>query len=209
MKITKFEHSGISIEENGKLLLIDPVEFNNKLPEFANVAAIVTTHKHSDHCNPEIIAKIKAANPSAQIFTTVDAMPSLPGAIAVEAGNIQDVEGFHLEFFSKDHACIFEGRVPCSNIGVLVNGILAHPGDSFDLPPSDPTILMAPLGGPWCKVQETVNYIEQVRPQIVIPIHDAVLSDLGKTFNLNNVKSITDQIGIQVIDLKPNDDFTI
>ena len=209
MKITKYEHSCISIEENGKLLIIDPVEFNNTLPEFTNVAAIVVTHSHSDHCSPEVVSKIKLSNPNAQIFTTVEAMSSLSGAYAVEAGNIQDVEGFHLEFFGKDHACIFEGRVPCSNIGVIVNGVVAHPGDSFDLPPSTPTILMAPLDAPWCKVQETVSYIEQVRPQLVIPIHDAVLSDLGKTFDINNIKSITDQDGIQVIPLNPNDDFTI
>ena len=209
MKITKFEHSGISIEENSNLLLIDPVEFDNTLPEFTNVAVIIITHCHDDHCQPELINRIKTTNPEAVIYTAVDNLPNLNGAIAVENGTVQDIAGFHLEFFGKDHASIFEGHIPCSNIGVVVNGMIAHPGDSFDLPQSKPTILLAPVAAPWCKVSETANYIQTVHPDIAIPIHDAVLSPLGKTYNNNNLKNFAAQIGIQYIPLNPGDDFTI
>lgn len=68
MKLTKLEHSGLLIEENGVRIVCDPVEFEYKLPELNNIAAIIITHKHNDHYQPEILQRIVADNPDVRIL---------------------------------------------------------------------------------------------------------------------------------------------
>ena len=63
MKITKLEHSGMILEKNGRKIVFDPVEFENKLPELDNVVAVVITHKHGDHLQVEKLNEIVAKNP--------------------------------------------------------------------------------------------------------------------------------------------------
>ncbi len=196
MKITKLEHSGLLVENNGYSLVCDPVEINEKLPVFSNVSVIVITHEHFDHYRSEIVAKIRETNPSAKIFTTERNATAIPDATAVVAGDIVNVDGFDLHFFGADHAEIFPGVVPCQNIGVVINGAIANPGDSFDVPPEKIDLLCVPLAAPWCKVKESVDYIQAVKPRMAIPFHDAVLSDFGSMINNNCLKSKADDFGV-------------
>lgn len=127
MKITKLEHSGLIFEKAGQQLVFDPVEFNQQLPEMSSVAAIVITHKHGDHFQPEKLAQILAQNPTAKIFATTDLdTDEIAGhpIEKVEAGVVWDLAGFHLEFFGRDHAPIVPGVVPCRNIGTVIDARL-------------------------------------------------------------------------------------
>lgn len=78
MKITKLEHSGIALEKSGETLLCDPVEIQEKLPDFNNVVAIIITHKHGDHFQPEVIMKILAQNPNALAIPSTHQIYHLP-----------------------------------------------------------------------------------------------------------------------------------
>ena len=205
MKITKLEHSGLAIEKDGETLICDPVEFTQKLPTFHNVAAIVITHKHSDHLQPEVLARILQDNPEAKVFTAVDAAPSINGTIVVRNGDTYNVGEFKLDFFGKDHAAIVPGQIPCENIGVIVDDRIINPGDSFDLPNIKPEVLLVPISAPWCKVSESVDFVEKTHPSIVIPVHDAVLSDLGKKFNGNWLNKTCESMGAKFTYLKPGD----
>lgn len=78
MKLTKLEHSGIILEKNMQKLVFDPVEFVDELPELDNVVAIVITHKHGDHFQPENVMAILDRNPEARLFVPSDAASELP-----------------------------------------------------------------------------------------------------------------------------------
>lgn len=70
MKITKFPQSCLLIETKGKKILIDPgtLKYKNEYFEIWNsVDIILITHKHSDHCNTEVLEKI---NKSITIYST-------------------------------------------------------------------------------------------------------------------------------------------
>jgi L-ascorbate metabolism protein UlaG (beta-lactamase superfamily) len=69
-----------------------------------------------------------------------------------------------------------------ANVAYLVDGLILHPGDSFTLPPAATSVdvLLAPVGGPWLKLAEVIDYARAVRPRLVVPIHDALLSDVGR-----------------------------
>ena len=61
MKITKFPQSCLLVETKGKKILVDPGNLKYK-EEYFNiwntVDIILITHKHSDHCNTEILEKV-------------------------------------------------------------------------------------------------------------------------------------------------------
>ena len=209
MKITKLEHSGLMVENNGAVLLCDPVEITGQLPTFTNVTALVITHKHGDHFQPEVVNKIIAANPQIKVFTTEENASSIPGATAVTDGDLVNVDGFDLRFFGKDHAAIIPGQIPCQNIGVVINGAVANPGDSFDMPPEKVDLLCVPVSGPWCKTVEALDYMKSVASANAIPFHDAILSDFGQTINNNWFERIAAEASIQYVALRVGESLEI
>ncbi len=190
MRITKLEHSGLVLDKNGQKLVFDPVEFTETVPELDNVVAIVVTHGHGDHLQPEILSAIVDRNPNVKFLVPLDVEVDLVDSGQVEkvsAGVERVIGDFTLRFFGNDHAEIVPGKVPCRNLGVVVDDLLVNPGDSFDVPEMSGRVkvLCVPSAAPWCKVTEGMAYIEKVKPEIVIPVHNAVLSDLGNKFNNN------------------------
>ena len=201
MKITKLEHSGIIIEKEGRRIVFDPVEFVEKLPKLESVIAIIITHKHGDHLQPEVIKKIQDDNPSVKIYTTDEVVSLIDGAVAVSNGDSFEIGGFKLSFFSKNHAAIIPGQIPCKNIGVVVDGKVVNPGDSFDLPNVNTEVLLVAISAPWLKIAEAMDYVEAVKPKIVIPVHDALLSEFGKSISDNWMKKACDKMGAEYKEL--------
>ena len=209
MQITKLEHSGIIIEKNQKKVIFDPVEFEQVIPGAENVVAIIITHKHSDHFQPEVINKILRINQNAKVFTTSDTAALINGAITVKAGDVHEVGDFKFEFFGRDHAPIIPGQVPCENVGVVINDEVINPGDSFDIPTNSARVLLVPISAPWLKISESMDYIEKVKPEIVIPIHDALLSGLGETISNNWISKACDNAKAKYELLKIYESITI
>lgn len=220
MKLTKLEHSGIVLEKGGEKLVFDPVEFAATLPELSGVVAIIITHLHGDHFQPEKISAILDRNPEAKIFAPEDAATAIRNALGVAnvtvvaggdeafvggdavangevfAGN---QEGFKLEFFGKDHASVVVGKIPCQNIGVVVDGELTNPGDSFDLLEMNGAVdvLLVPEVAPWAKISETMEFIKIAKPRLVVPVHDGLLSEMGKTIYDNLLRATCGEIGTE------------
>lgn len=206
MKLTKLEHSGIVLEKGGKKLVFDPVEFAATLPEFDNVAAIIITHSHSDHLQPERISAILDRNPGAKIFAPEDAATAIRDALGaadvmvVKGGDeVAEYEGFRLEFFGKDHASVVAGKVPCQNIGAVVDGKLTNPGDSFDLLEMNGAVevLLVPEVAPWTKMSETTEFMKIAKPRMVVPVHDGLLSEMGKTIYDNLLRGACEGMGAE------------
>ena len=211
MKITKLEHSGIIFEKDGKKIVCDPVEFMEKLPEMENVVAVIITHKHGDHLQLEKLNEILENNPEARVFTAPDAVSDISRAEAVRNGDEVKVGEFELKFFGKNHAEIIPGVVPCENIGVVIDGEYVNPGDSFDVPENldEVKVLFVPSAAPWCKVTEGMEYIKTVKPKNVVPVHTAVLSDLGDGFNNNWLRVAAEEVGAELKALKASESFEI
>lgn len=203
MKFTKLEHSGCVIEKDGTKIVCDPVEFETSLPELDNVVAIVVTHKHGDHLQPEKLSAILDRNPEASIFTTADATVEIPNSEVVKSGDIVNVGGFELRFFGENHAEIVPGKIPCQNVGVVIDGKVMNPGDSFDFPDDirNPEILLVPSAAPWCKVSEGMAYIQAVKPKLAVPVYNAVLSELGNGFNNNWLRMACEEVGAELAPL--------
>ena len=159
--------------------------------------AIIVTHGHGDHLQPERVSALIARNPEAQILTVADAGEEFDQATAVKAGDSVSLGGFELRFFGKDHGEIIDGEVPCDNIGVVIDEMIVNPGDSFDMPEDidSPEVLLVPSAAPWCKVNESMAYIEAVRPKIVLPVHNALLSEFGNGVYSNWLRRACEEAG--------------
>lgn len=211
MNFTKLEHSGCVIEKNGFKVVCDPVEFEESLPELDNVVAIVITHKHGDHLQLEKISAILDRNPGARVLTTADTAPEIPSAEAMQSDDVVNVGGFELRFFGENHAAILPGKIPCQNLGVVVDDKIVNPGDSFDVPSdiTQPEVLLVPSSAPWCKVYEGMEYIKTVQPKMAVPVHNAVLSSLGNGFNNNWLRVACEEVGAELVPLDPSGSMEI
>jgi probable F420-dependent oxidoreductase len=74
------------------------------------------------------------------------------------------VGDFTLRFFGGTHAVIHSSIPTIENVGVLVNEELYYPGDSYAVPEGiEVDTLAAPLGAPWLKIGEAMDYVLAVK----------------------------------------------
>jgi L-ascorbate metabolism protein UlaG (beta-lactamase superfamily) len=197
MKITKHGHACLEVSNDSQTLIIDPGSYTEELTGLGDVVAVVITHKHDDHCDEAKIAKIKEANPDVQIFGTSEVAARLEGqkVTTVYHGDYYEVGSFKLEFFGDMHQIIHRSIPLIQNTAVLVNGDLYYAGDSYTPPDQKVNVLACPTSAPWLKIGDVMDYIQEVKPAICFPTHNALLSQLGNDLNNSRVKQVTEENG--------------
>lgn len=198
MKLTKYEHACLVLEDAEKTLVIDPGVFSKTVPELTNVTGIVITHAHPDHFDIELLRKLIKANPSAQVFTVqsvADEVSDICTPQVVTSGMVATCEPFELNFYGGQHAEIHTSIPLIENIGVMVNKLLYYPGDSFALPDIGVHVLAVPASAPWMRMSEALNFIEDVKPKRVFPTHNGLLSDIGAKIHYGLLENFVDHLG--------------
>jgi L-ascorbate metabolism protein UlaG (beta-lactamase superfamily) len=197
MKITKHGHACLELELDSKTVIIDPGSYTDELTNLGTVVAVVVTHKHDDHCDEAKIAQIKKDNPAVQIFGTSEVATRLSGmgVTTVYHGDYYEVGSFKLEFFGDMHQVIHESIPLAQNTAVLVNGDLYYAGDSYTKPDVIVKALACPTSAPWLKIGDVMDYIQEIKPAICFPTHNALLSQVGHDLNNSRVKLVTEENG--------------
>lgn len=212
MKITKYEHACIILEEANQKVVIDPGSWTTSSFDLSGIAAVVVTHVHMDHYNPEKLAAIAAANPGVQIFSTQEVANSLaaPQITPISRGDAVTVGPFTLQFFGKDHAQIHPSIPMNQNIGVLINNTFYYGGDSFVTPEGAAvTALAIPVSAPWLKMAEVIDYYNLIKPRVAIPTHNAILSETGQTLADNFLQGLADATSATYASLKPGQSLEV
>lgn len=196
MKVTKLEHATLLITSGDDNLIVDPGMFLS-LADFSRVLAVVITHDHSDHWTPDQLGRILETSPDARIFAPAGVAKDAAGfeIEVVKAGDTIEIEPFTLTFFGEKHAIIHESIPVLDNVGVLVNDELYYPGDSFTVPDVTVGTLAAPLGAPWLKIGEAMDFVLAVAPKRAFYTHDMTLSVAGKDSHSTRLKWATEQGG--------------
>lgn len=176
MRLTKYGHACVRLEEAGRALVIDPGVYSG--PEsLSGATAVLITHEHADHVDVDALAAARAADPALVVYTH-PALAGQLGAVAVEAGDTFTAAGFGVRVVGGMHAEIVDGLPGCPNVGFVVDGIY-HPGDSLFVPAEPVDTLLVPASGPWVKLGEVIGFARRVAPARAFPIHDVNLSDHG------------------------------
>lgn len=190
--LTKFAHSCFTITIGDQSLVIDPGIYTDDFAMPQQVAAVLITHAHPDHCSPALIKRIMQAFPEAEIISVDDIIVdsttiSLPEdtlsvrhATAAAPGDTYQIGPFALEFFGGEHAMVSPHIPRLHNLAVLINNRIYYPGDSFALPQRPIDVLALPVAAPWLKFSEVRSFLQAVTPRLAFPVHDAILSDAGK-----------------------------
>ena len=77
-----------------------------------------------------------------------------------------------------------------TNNGYVIDERVLHPGDAFIKPPESVEVLLLPVGGPWMKVGEAIDYLRAVDPRVVIPIHQAGLAPVHQNLHYSLLKNL-------------------
>jgi L-ascorbate metabolism protein UlaG (beta-lactamase superfamily) len=183
MRLTKFGHSCLLVEDGGARVLLDPGSFSEGFEILEGLTAVCLTHQHVDHLDPERVRLLLDRNPGVRVVSDEGSAEALGEAGAdvevVHDGDELALGGLVLRVIGRDHAAVHPDVPVIPNVGYLVGGRLFHPGDSLTMPGEPVEVLAVPAGAPWLKLADAVDYLRKVGPRVAVPVHEKVLSELG------------------------------
>lgn len=206
MRITKHEHACLELEQDGRKLIIDPGGFTLPLEDLHGLTAVVITHEHPDHWTPQHLDRLRAYNADVPVYATPAVAAAVPGVTAVHAGDTATAGPFSLSFHGGTHSVIHESIPVIDNVGVLVNDEFYYPGDSYALPKhADIALLAAPIGAPWLKIGEAMDFVLAAKPRRAFGTHDMTLSRIGLDMHRARLSWATEQNGGEFVALEVGD----
>lgn len=210
MKITKHEHATLVVETAGDTIVVDPGIFLSAT-DFVGVTAVIVTHEHGDHWTADHLRRILDASPDARLLgpAGVAAAASEFPVEVVSPGDVVTVGETELEFFGGEHAVIHSSIPVIDNVGVLIAGDLYYAGDSYAVPGRPVGTLAAPIGAPWLKIGEAMDFVLAVAPRRAFYTHDMTLSVAGKRMGVERLTWATEQGGGTFTALEPGESLDI
>lgn len=195
MHITHFGHAAVLIETaTGARALVDPGTYSHGFEALEGVDLILVTHAHLDHVDATRLGALREANPKAVLVANPEASAaagaSRRGDRQVFEGGAVTIAGVQVQPTGRAHAEIHPELPPLNNTGFILDGEVWHPGDAFDAPPHQVDILLLPVGGPWMKISEAVDFARAVGPRVVVPIHQAGLTDVHRELHYGLLRKL-------------------
>jgi L-ascorbate metabolism protein UlaG (beta-lactamase superfamily) len=188
MKITKFGHSCLLIEEQGLNILTDPGNYINQQDSVVGIDVVFITHEHGDHLHIDSLKKILSNNPNTKIFTNSSVGKLLDEAeisyTLLEHGQNITEKGVLFEAFGQKHHIIYKTLDLVDNTGYFIANKLFYPGDALTNPGKVVEILALPVNAPWLAAAEALDYAKALNPRICFPVHDGNLKRPNTTYRL-------------------------
>ncbi|HUD44075.1 MAG TPA: MBL fold metallo-hydrolase [Patescibacteria group bacterium] len=176
MKVTKYLHSCLLVEDQNTTILLDPGNYTYQEKVFpynqiAKIDYIAITHEHRDHMDIEFLKELLTHYPHAQIIGN----ESINTTLIKENMLVQTVGNNFINLIPLHHEKVLNFPLPI-NCGITLFNELLHPGDSLQFLRS-PRVLALPIVAPWGSLVKAAEQALLVEPKVVIPIHDWHLKD--------------------------------
>jgi L-ascorbate metabolism protein UlaG (beta-lactamase superfamily) len=182
MELTKHGHACVVLGDGDRRLVIDPGVFTDP-GAFANAGAVLITHEHPDHFEPQQLRAALDADPALEVWTNKSVAAQLEGlgdrVHVVGHGDAVTVAGFDVRVHGELHAEIHPDIPRVANIGFLVDGQVFHPGDALTVPDEPVATLLVPMHAPWSRTADLIDYVRAVHADQAFAVHDGLLNDAG------------------------------
>src|SRR5450631_1699916 len=206
MRITHLGHSCLLVEARGQRILVDSGVFSPGIDDLTGLDVILVTHQHADHVDLQRLPDLVEINPQARLYAEPQAAAAMEkagiGAEYTVAGKVLTFGPVEVTAVGEMHALINEALPRVGNLGLVIRAqgepSLFHPGDAYDAEPGQIDILALPLNAPWTASRDTIAFAQRISPRVCIPIHDALLSAVGRGLYLSQVRSFgPDGMGVR------------
>ena len=223
MKMTKYTHSCIRLENEGRTLVLDPGNFaaeGEHATALEGTDYLFVTHAHPDHFDgPSVLPLIaqraesqtplKIWAPEAVAKVILEASPEAEVTV-VEADTEFAIPGFDVKTFGGQHALIHPLIPVIRNVGYLFNNSLYHPGDSLVVPHRvKAQTVLVPIHAPWSKVQEVIDFVIATGAQRVVPIHNGMINANGTGIIEGLVTNFGGKYGTELKHLNPGESIEV
>jgi L-ascorbate metabolism protein UlaG (beta-lactamase superfamily) len=175
VRLQKLGHCCLLVEQAESRLLVDPGCFSNGFEALTGLTGVLVTHIHQDHLDVDRLHALLERNPEARVVCDEASAVSLAqrgvkGQV-VHDGDVVDL-GVPIGVYGREHAIIHPDLPNVPNVGYLVADRFFYAGDAFTVPAAAVEVLAVPVGAPWMKLSEAVDYLRRVQPRVAVPVHD-------------------------------------
>lgn len=197
MQLTHLGHSAVLVEVAGRRILIDPGNFSDQWHGLTGLDAVLVTHLHPDHIDPDRLPVLLAANPDAAVLVEPQVVEAhdLRSATVLASGSRTHLGEVTISATGGLHAVIHRDIPRIGNLGLVISTegepTFFHPGDSLSAVPAGVDVLAVPAYGPWAAMKETIDFARQVAAPAGFLIHDGLLSERGWALTFGRVNEMT------------------
>ena len=199
MKVTKFVHSCLLIEDSGKKVLIDPGMYSinglkTSLRDISSLDYLLITHEHFDHMDVSLVKEIIDALKPQKVIST----QSVHDILGKESIDVETRSDEYIQIEAVQHESMIPLGEPPQNVLFHIANILTHPGDSHTFRQTK-DILALPIQAPWGSMVTAIRLALDLKPKKIIPIHDWHWRTEARTQQYDRLEEFFQKHNIQFI----------